>query len=121
MLAGDLLTTKEAAALLRVSPWTISAWLSQGKLPRTKAGGRTLIAKADIEIFIRASSEKHNSAASVSLTTLPPPKTTNCSEVPALVVHVVPLRGPARPEQSTPSRHPAVPGVSTRYRQRNAW
>ncbi len=47
MLVGDLVTTKEAAELLRVSPWTVSAWLSQGKLRRVKAGGRTLIAKAD--------------------------------------------------------------------------
>jgi excisionase family DNA binding protein len=55
MLVGDLVTTKEAAALLRVSHWTVSAWLSQGKLPRTKAGGRTLIAKSDIETFLRDS------------------------------------------------------------------
>jgi excisionase family DNA binding protein len=54
MVVGDLLTTKEAAELLRVSPWTISAWLSQGKLRRIKAGGRTLIAKADLEAFLRA-------------------------------------------------------------------
>lgn len=45
MQIRDLLTTKEAAEVLRVSHWTVSAWLSQGKLPRTKAGGRTLIAK----------------------------------------------------------------------------
>jgi excisionase family DNA binding protein len=57
MLVGDLLTTKEAAELLRVSHWTVSAWLSQGKLRRTKAGGRTLIAKADLEAFLRQSSE----------------------------------------------------------------
>lgn len=53
MLLGDLVTTKEAAELLRVSPWTVSAWLAQGKLPRVKAGGRTLIAKADPEAFLR--------------------------------------------------------------------
>lgn len=57
MLVGDLVTTKEAAELLRVSPWTISAWLSQGKLPRIKAGGRTLIAKTDLEAFLRRSDE----------------------------------------------------------------
>jgi excisionase family DNA binding protein len=53
MKVGDLLTTREAAELLRVSPWTVAAWLSQGKLPRIKAGGRTLISKADIETFLR--------------------------------------------------------------------
>jgi excisionase family DNA binding protein len=57
MVAGDLLTTKEAAELLRVSPWTISAWLSQGKLKRVKAGGRTLIAKAELQGFILRSTE----------------------------------------------------------------
>jgi len=60
MLVGDLLTTKEAAELLRVSHWTVSAWLSQGKLTRTKAGGRTLIAKADLEVFLRRSSESNS-------------------------------------------------------------
>ena len=54
MQVGDLLTTKEAAELVRVSHWTVSAWLSQGKLRRVKAGGRTLIAKADLEAFLRA-------------------------------------------------------------------
>ena len=53
MQQGDYLTTKETAEVLRVSPWTISAWLSQGKIRRTKAGGRTLIAKADLEAFLR--------------------------------------------------------------------
>jgi excisionase family DNA binding protein len=60
MLVGDLVTTKEAAELVRVSPWTISAWLSQGKLRRVKAGGRTLIAKADLESFVRRSSDVDN-------------------------------------------------------------
>jgi excisionase family DNA binding protein len=56
MMVGDLLTTKEAAELLRVSHWTVSAWLSQGKLKRVKAGGRTLIAKTDLEAFLKQSS-----------------------------------------------------------------
>ena len=53
MLVGNLLTTKEAAEVLRVSHWTVSAWLSQGKLKRVKAGGRTLIAKSDLEAFLK--------------------------------------------------------------------
>ena len=57
MQAGDLLTTKEAADLLRVSHWTVSAWLSQGKIPRIKAGGRTLIARSALEAFVRLSSK----------------------------------------------------------------
>lgn len=62
MLLGDLVTTREAAELLRASPWTVSAWLSQGKLPRVKAGGRTLVAKADLEAFVRRSSCAENTA-----------------------------------------------------------
>jgi excisionase family DNA binding protein len=53
MVLGDLVTTKEAAELMRVSHWTVSSWLSQGKLQRVKAGGRTLIAMADLEAFLR--------------------------------------------------------------------
>ena len=52
----ELNTTNEVASHLRVSPFTVSAWLSQGKLRRTKAAGRTLIARADVEAFIRDSS-----------------------------------------------------------------
>ncbi|HEV2711424.1 MAG TPA: helix-turn-helix domain-containing protein [Edaphobacter sp.] len=52
MQTGELLTTKEAAEVLRVSHWTISAWLSQGKLQRTKVGGRTMINRADLATVI---------------------------------------------------------------------
>ena len=62
MLVGDLLTTKEAAELLRVSHWTVSAWLSQGKLKRTKAGGRTLIAKSELEAFLTRSSDSQSAS-----------------------------------------------------------
>ncbi len=62
MLVGDLFTTKEAAELLRVSHWTVSAWLSQGKLKRTKAGGRTLIAKRDLEAFLQQSTASQSFA-----------------------------------------------------------
>ena len=52
MVVGDLLTTKEAAEVLRVSHWTVSAWLSQGKLQRTKVGSRTMIRECDLQSFI---------------------------------------------------------------------
>lgn len=60
MLVGELVNTKEAAELLRVSHWTISAWLSQGKLRRVKAGGRTLIAKSDLEAFLRRTDQNES-------------------------------------------------------------
>ena len=69
MQIGDLLTTKEAAQLLRVSHWTVSAWLSQGKLPRVKAGGRTLIARADLEAFLRRS---HDSQSAIKRDSVEP-------------------------------------------------
>lgn len=52
-LLDQLMTTKEAAALLRVSPNTVSMWLWKGLLPRVKAGGRTLIAREDLEKFLQ--------------------------------------------------------------------
>jgi excisionase family DNA binding protein len=53
MLLGDLVTTREAATLLRVSPNTVSPWLWKGKLRRVKVGSRTLLAKSDLEEFLR--------------------------------------------------------------------
>jgi len=52
MTVGDLLTTKEAAEVLRVSHWTVSAWLSQGKLQRTKVGSRTMIRVEDLSSVV---------------------------------------------------------------------
>lgn len=52
-LLGDVVTTKEAAALLRLSHYTVSAWLSQGRLKRIKVGSRTLISKADLEKILQ--------------------------------------------------------------------
>lgn len=51
---GDLLTVEEAAALLRVKSSTIRAWLTQGRLARTKIGRLTRILREDAEAFIRA-------------------------------------------------------------------
>jgi excisionase family DNA binding protein len=50
---GDFVTTKEAAELVRVSHWTISAWLFQHKLKRYKVGGRTLIRREDLQNMVR--------------------------------------------------------------------
>jgi len=44
-----LLSVKDAAAALGgISKWTIHAWLSQGKLQRTKVGGRTMIRESEL-------------------------------------------------------------------------
>lgn len=50
-----LLSVEEAAHKLGgVSRWTIFAWLSQGKLRRTKVGARTMIRESDLQAFIAA-------------------------------------------------------------------
>lgn len=43
MELDKLYSVAEAAKLLGgISKWTIHAWLSQGKMERTKVGGRTM-------------------------------------------------------------------------------
>lgn len=36
-----------------ISVWTLRAWLKQGRLKRTKVGGRTMLAEAELERFLR--------------------------------------------------------------------
>jgi excisionase family DNA binding protein len=44
-----LFSVGEAAATLGgVSKWTVHSWIAQGKLARTKIGGRTMISESDL-------------------------------------------------------------------------
>jgi excisionase family DNA binding protein len=44
-----LLSVNEAARRLGgISKWTVHAWLSQGRLQRTKVGGRTMIRESEL-------------------------------------------------------------------------
>jgi excisionase family DNA binding protein len=44
-----LLSVGEAAKRLGgISRWTVHAWLSQGRLQRTKVGGRTMIRESEL-------------------------------------------------------------------------
>lgn len=44
-----LLSVEEAAKRLGgLSKWTVHSWLSQGKLQRTKVGGRTMIRESEL-------------------------------------------------------------------------
>jgi hypothetical protein len=46
---GKLHSIESAAEFLGgLSPWTIRAWLSQGKLQRVKVGSRTMIREQDL-------------------------------------------------------------------------
>jgi excisionase family DNA binding protein len=45
----DLISVAEAAKRLGgISKWTVHAWLSQGRLQRTKVGGRTMIRVSEL-------------------------------------------------------------------------
>ncbi len=51
----NLLSVKEVARRLGgLSVYTVHAWLSAGKLPRTKIGSRTMIRESALEKFISA-------------------------------------------------------------------
>lgn len=50
MIQDDLLSVSEAARKLGgISKWTVHAWLSQGRLRRTKVGGRTMIRESELQ------------------------------------------------------------------------
>jgi excisionase family DNA binding protein len=49
-----LLSVEEAARRLGgISKWTVHAWLSQGRLQRTKVGGRTMIRESELQRVIQ--------------------------------------------------------------------
>jgi excisionase family DNA binding protein len=53
LLKDELLSVKRTTEELGgVSKWTIYAWLSQGKLRRTKVGSRTMIRRSELQRVI---------------------------------------------------------------------
>jgi len=49
----NLLSVEEAARRLGgISKWTLHAWLSQGRLKRTKVGSRTMIRESELQKVI---------------------------------------------------------------------
>jgi len=49
----NLISVEETAKrLCGISKWTVHAWLSQGKLQRTKVGGRTTIRESELQRVI---------------------------------------------------------------------
>lgn len=49
----QLLSIQEAAKRLGgISKWTVHAWLSKGRLQRTKVGGRTMIRESELAKII---------------------------------------------------------------------
>lgn len=54
-----LVSVEEAAKRLGgISRWTVHAWLSQGRLRRTKVGSRTMIRESELERFVAQGDEK---------------------------------------------------------------
>ncbi len=49
----EFYTVSQVGALCHVGEDCVRAWLKKGKLPKTKAGGRTLIAKVHLEEFLK--------------------------------------------------------------------
>jgi hypothetical protein len=53
MLSETLFTVKEAAAELRLSPWTLWDLLKRGQLVRTKVSGKTFLRESELQKLIR--------------------------------------------------------------------
>jgi excisionase family DNA binding protein len=54
MSLDALLSVDEAARRLGgISKWTVFAWLSQGRLQRTKVGGRTMVRESELQKVIQ--------------------------------------------------------------------
>lgn len=54
-----LFSVKESAKRLGgISPWTVYAWVCQGRLRKVKIGSRTMIAESELQRFIRDGQRK---------------------------------------------------------------
>lgn len=52
-LQPEYISIPEAAELVRVSPWTMRQWLTQGKVRRYKCIGRTLVSKGEVLALVQ--------------------------------------------------------------------
>lgn len=48
----QLLSIERTAEMLSVSPWTVRAWITQGRLGSAKLGSRRLVPQSEIEKLI---------------------------------------------------------------------
>jgi excisionase family DNA binding protein len=63
-----LYSVEDAAQYLGgLSKYTIHAWLSSGKLRRTKVGARTMIRESDLQSFIASCNEEPPAKRNVAL------------------------------------------------------
>ena len=62
-----LLTVDEAASALGgISKYTVQAWLSSGKLLRTKVGSRTMIRESELERVVEDGGKSHRVSRSAT-------------------------------------------------------
>ncbi len=61
-MATDALHSVESAArfLGGISVWTVRAWLSQGRIKRTKIGRRTMVRESELMRFIEEGEKRHS-------------------------------------------------------------
>lgn len=55
MVEDRLISIKDAAEILAISPWTVRAWVTQGKLGSAKLGTRRLIPESEINRLLAES------------------------------------------------------------------
>jgi excisionase family DNA binding protein len=52
-MTNSLLSVEQAAERLGgISRWTLYAWMSKGKLRKTKVGSRVMVAECDLQAFL---------------------------------------------------------------------
>jgi excisionase family DNA binding protein len=52
-----LKSVDEAAGLLGISPWTVRAWIREGRLRPVRLGRRVLLSEAELERLVTESQE----------------------------------------------------------------
>lgn len=61
MIDDRLVNIKDAAAILAISPWTVRAWITQGKISSAKLGARRLIPESEINrLLAEAITQRRN-------------------------------------------------------------
>ena len=50
-----LMSIEEAAGLLRISPWTVRAWIREGRLRPVRLGRRVLLSETELERLVTES------------------------------------------------------------------
>lgn len=62
MVEDRLVSIKDAAAILAISPWTVRAWVTQGRISSAKLGARRLIPESEINRLLTEAIVQRRSA-----------------------------------------------------------